>query len=116
MLQSFPETDKEFFRTLLVQSMLGVVSQVLVPAQAGGRVAVYELLRNTLAVANQISAGKPNMLRGEMQTGFVQGTMQTRDQHLLQLFKNRTITEASALEWALDRSEIASQIRRIISR
>lgn len=47
----------------------------LLPARQGGRVALYELLVNTPAVANLIREGKVHQLHGVMQTGMQAGML-----------------------------------------
>ena len=46
-----------------------MLAQTLVPATDGGRVALYELLVNTTAVASLIREGKTHQLPGVLQTG-----------------------------------------------
>ncbi|MDF7680539.1 type IV pilus twitching motility protein PilT [Enterobacteriaceae bacterium ESL0689] len=64
----FPSQERALIRTQLAGSLCAVVAQKLLPATSGGRVALYELLINTPAVANLIREGKSHQLTGVMQT------------------------------------------------
>jgi len=63
-------------RSQLAGSLQAVLAQRLEADKQGGRVALFELLINTPAVANLIREGKTHQLPGVMQTGQQQG-MQT---------------------------------------
>ena len=62
----------------------------------GGRVAAYEVLIGTPAVANLIRESKTFQLRSVMQTGMTQG-MTLLDNSLAQLIRAGTITRDEAL-------------------
>ena len=66
-------------RSQLAGSLQAVLSQRLEEDRQGGRVALFELLINTPAVANLIREGKTHQLPGVLQTG-QQAGMQTFDQ------------------------------------
>ena len=72
----FPAEEKEPVRSQLAGSLCAVAAQKLLPNASGGRVALYELLVNTPAVANLIREGKTHQLPGVMQTS-QQAGMQT---------------------------------------
>ena len=76
LVDVFPAQEKEQVRSQLAGSLCAVLAQKLFPDAAGGRVALYELLVNTPAVANLIREGKTHQLPGVMQTGQQSG-MQT---------------------------------------
>jgi twitching motility protein PilT len=67
----------------------------LIPALAGGRVAVHEVLVGTPAVRNLLREGKVAQLTSTMQTGASVG-MQTFAQALLGLERAGLISAASA--------------------
>jgi twitching motility protein PilT len=58
LVDVFPAQEKEQVRSQLAGSLCAVLAQKLFPDTAGGRVALYELLVNTPAVANLIREGK----------------------------------------------------------
>ncbi len=83
LLDSFPATEQNRVRAQLASSLRAVLAQKLVTAHDGGRVALYEMMVNTPAVANLIREGKLHQLAGVLQTGQHSG-MQTFAQSLEQ--------------------------------
>ncbi|VEB95477.1 Type II secretory pathway, ATPase PulE/Tfp pilus assembly pathway, ATPase PilB [Cedecea lapagei] len=69
LVDVFPAEEKNLIRAQLAGSLKAVLAQKLVSACDGGRVALYELLINTPAVANLIREGKTHQLPGVLQTG-----------------------------------------------
>ncbi|MGY5955494.1 type IV pilus twitching motility protein PilT [Kosakonia sp. BK9b] len=79
LVDAFPAQEKEPLRSQLAGSLRAVLAQKLEQDKQGGRVALFELLINTPAVANLIRDGKTHQLPGVMQTGQQVG-MQTFEQ------------------------------------
>ncbi|WP_312948388.1 type IV pilus twitching motility protein PilT [Superficieibacter sp.] len=79
LVDVFPAQEKDQVRSQLAGSLCAVVAQKLQRSQQQGRVALFELLVNTPAVANLIREGKTHQLPGVMQTG-QQAGMQTFSQ------------------------------------
>lgn len=75
LIDVFPAEEKDQVRSQLAGSLCAVLAQKLLPARQGGRVALYELLVNTPAVANLIREGKVHQLHGVMQTGMQAGML-----------------------------------------
>ena len=69
----FPATEKELVRMELADSLRAVIAQQLVPARAGGRIALFESLLVNSAVANLIRENQLVQLLSCMQTGAQQG-------------------------------------------
>ncbi|HEX4631219.1 MAG TPA: PilT/PilU family type 4a pilus ATPase [Chthoniobacterales bacterium] len=85
LLDVFPVDQQEQIRTMMSESLRGIISQQLIPrADAQGRVLALETLTNTPAVANVIREAKTHMLPGIIQTGKKQG-MQLMDDVLTAL-------------------------------
>lgn len=99
LVDVFPSEEQALVRSLLAESLQGVVSQLLVNKPAGGRLAVHEILIGTPAVRNLIRENKPAQLYSAMQTGASFG-MQTLDQHLQQLVSQQLISPEAAKEVA----------------
>ncbi|CAK9884267.1 MAG: putative protein YggR [Candidatus Erwinia impunctatus] len=76
LVDVFNAEEKLLVRAQLAASLQVVIAQRLVKALAGGRVALYEVLINTPAVANLIREGKCHQLPAQLQIGAQQG-MQT---------------------------------------
>ena len=80
LLDVFPVDQQEQTRTMVSESLRGIVSQQLVPRADGtGRVLALETLTNTPAVANVIREARTYMLPGIIQTGKKQGMQLMED-------------------------------------
>ncbi|MEP6809632.1 MAG: PilT/PilU family type 4a pilus ATPase [Chthoniobacterales bacterium] len=96
LLDVFPVDQQEQIRTMVSESLRGIISQQLVPRADGvGRALALETLTNTPAVANVIREAKTYMLPGIIQTGKKQG-MQLMDDALSDLFDRGVISGAEA--------------------
>ena len=96
LLDVFPVDQQEQTRTMVSESLRGIISQQLVPRADGtGRVLALETLTNTPAVANVIREAKTYMLPGIIQTGKKQG-MQLMEDALVALREQGLITAAEA--------------------
>lgn len=69
LVDVFPAGEKNLVRTQLAGSLKAVLAQRLVPAKAGGRIGLFEVLVATPAVVNLIREGKMHQLPGVLQTG-----------------------------------------------
>ena len=95
IIDVFPAEEKGMVRSMLSESLMAVVSQVLLKRNGGGRVAALEILRGTPAVRNLIREDKVAQMYSAIQTGQSVG-MQTMDQGLQQLVDKRLIDVAIA--------------------
>ncbi len=68
IIDVFPEDRQEQVRVMLAESLRGVIAQTLLPKADGqGRVAAFECLFNTKAIANLIREGKTFQIPSTMQ-------------------------------------------------
>ncbi|HEV2095628.1 MAG TPA: PilT/PilU family type 4a pilus ATPase [Chthoniobacterales bacterium] len=110
LLDVFPVDQQEQIRTMVSESLRGVISQQLVPRADGtGRVLAIETLTNTPAVANVIREAKTFMLPGIIQTGRKQG-MQLMDDSLTDLFDRRVISAEEAYARAEQKSSMRQHL------
>ena len=79
IIDQFPAERQPQIRTMLAESLKGVVSQTLCRKIGGGRVPAYEVLLVTPAVANLIREGKTFQLAGVMQTSRQVGMISQHD-------------------------------------
>lgn len=69
IIDVFPAGQQAQIRTMLAESLRGVIAQTLFTRADGqGRVAAYEILRTTKAIANLIREGKLHQIPSAMQT------------------------------------------------
>ena len=83
IIDVFDGGEKALVRAMLAQSLRAVVAQQLLPAAAGGRVAVCEVMTATAAIRNLIREGQVAQMLSAMQTGQAHGMM-TMEQALRQ--------------------------------
>ena len=69
IIDVFPTNQQEQIRTQLSTSIIGILSQALLPKIGGGRVAAYEMLVVTSAIANLIRENKTFRITSSIQTG-----------------------------------------------
>jgi twitching motility protein PilT len=97
MIDAFPPSQQNQVRTMVSESLRGVVSQQLIPRASGdGRVLAYEILTGSLAISNLIREGKTFQIGSLMQIGSREGMM-LMDQCLAQLVTSKTITYDQAI-------------------
>jgi len=100
----FPAEEKSMVRSMLSESIQAVISQTLIKRVGGGRVAAHEIMTGTPAIRNLIREDKIAQMYSMIQTGQNDG-MQTLDQCLEQLLRERAITAADARNRATDKSK-----------
>jgi len=110
IVDAFPVTQQEQIRMQLSVTMAAVISQQLLPHASGkGRVAAYEIMIMTSAIANLIRERKTNRILSSIQTGQKLG-MITMDQHLIDLFNAGKITGEIAINRAQHPEEVRQKI------
>jgi len=102
----FPPAQQPQIRAMTAGSMRGVICQKLVPDGFGGLTLVYELMLNTMAVANIISEGKTFRLQSTMATASKQG-MCTFDQCMYEKYAMNLMTREAVLAEMKDQTVIA---------
>jgi twitching motility protein PilT len=91
----FPGEEKAMVRSMLSESLQGVISQTLLKRPEGGRVAAHEIMIGTPAIRNLIREDKVAQMYSAIQSGASMG-MQTMDQCLKTLLQKRLITRDAA--------------------
>jgi twitching motility protein PilT len=96
MIDVFPADEQEQIRSMLAESLKGVIAQVLLKAKDGkSRMAAWEILVGTSAIGNLIREGKIHQIPSIIQTGKKDG-MQLLDQHILEFLMSGRITAEEA--------------------
>jgi twitching motility protein PilT len=111
IIDQFPTDRQEQIRTMLSESLRGVISQVLCRKKEGGRVAAYEILLANSAVSNLIRERKTFQLFSVMQTGRTQG-MQTMSDSLLELVKKGIVDPDEAYKKSVNKDEFRNLLTR----
>ncbi|WP_028299960.1 type IV pilus twitching motility protein PilT [Oceanospirillum beijerinckii] len=97
----FPAEEKGMVRSMLSESLKGVVSQTLLKKEGGGRIAAHEIMMATPAIRNLIREDKIAQMSSVIQTGAAHG-MQTMDQCLRIMLKKGQISIETAREKAVN--------------
>lgn len=94
IIDVFPQAQQAQVRTMLAESLRGVIAQTLFPRlDRPGRVAAFEILTNSYAVANLIREGKTHQLGSIMQTQMESGMM-TFEYHLGKLVSENKVDKS----------------------
>ena len=104
----FPAERRDQIQLQLAGTLQGVVSQRLLPAIGGGRVAAYEVLMANEAVKNLVREGKTRQLRNAMISGQQEG-MQTMEMDLARLVSSGILNFDVAAEISQYPKEILAQ-------
>jgi twitching motility protein PilT len=97
MIDAFPSEQQGQVRSMMSESIVGVVSQMLLKKRGGGRVGAYEILVGTPGVRNIIREGKTHQIPSQMQVGGKFG-MTTLETSILELVSKRLVTMEDARE------------------
>ena len=112
IIDAFPTNQQEMIRTQLSVSILCVISQVLMPKVGGkGRVAGFEIMMMTDAVANLIRENKVERIDSEIQTGRRQGMVLLDDFLYYELFSKGTIDYKEMITHAQRPDELQKKYR-----
>jgi twitching motility protein PilT len=111
IIDQFPADRQAQIRTMLSESLRGVISQTLCKRIGGGRVAAQEVLLVTSSVANLVREGKTFQIPSVMQTGRGLG-MQTLNDALLDLVKRKLVEPREAWLKAAAKGEMKQLLER----
>ena len=109
IVDQFPGDRQEQVRMMLADSLRAVVSQTLLKRIEGGRVAAFEILICTPAVANLIREGKTFQIASAMQTGRKVGMM-TQTDSLYELVKRKIVAPEEAYLKAADKAALRKKL------
>ena len=107
----FNTEDENQIRIRLVDTIRWIVCQRLLPKEGGGRVAAFEIMRQSLRVKDTILHGESDgkTFQEIMQAGRPFG-MVTFDDYIVQLYERGLISEESAKAYASNRSNVSRGI------
>jgi twitching motility protein PilT len=98
IIDVFPQERQSQVRTMLSESLRGVISQTLLKRADGkSRIGAYEILIATTGIRALIREGKTFQIASSIATGKKEG-MQTLDQHLWDLFQKGLISPEEAIK------------------
>lgn len=107
IIDVFPGAQQQQIRSMMAESLRGVVAQTLFSrADQQGRVAAFEIMKGTKAVANLIREGKIHQIPSIIQTSASQG-MVLFEKYIDDLVKKGLVSPADAKSF-LGKDDIAS--------
>jgi len=111
IIDAFPVGQQAQVRSQLSQSIVAVISQLLLVRASGrGRIAVFEIMIATPSIQNLIRENKTFRIQSDIQTGSRFG-MKTMDMSLMELYRKGTISYESMIAAAQDPEQILVQLR-----
>jgi twitching motility protein PilT len=110
LIDQFSADRQEQIRTMLSESLKGVISQVLCKKIGGGRVAAREILLVNSAVSNLIREGKTFQIPSIMQTSKRLGMMTMNDE-LLNLVEKKLVEPKEAYMKSVDKTSFLSGLK-----
>ena len=111
LIDAFPTDQQGQVRTMLSESLAGIVSQLLLRTADGkGRVAVNEILLKTAGLPNVIREGNTPMIHSIIQSGKGVG-MQSMDDALFALARDKKIGGEEAFHKATDKSRFEGFVK-----
>jgi twitching motility protein PilT len=108
IIDSFPGYQQDQIRIQLASSLIGVLSQRLIPKINGGRAMVYELLVTTPAVSNLIREKRTHEIPVLIETGSEHG-MVDMNKVLLGLVEKGEVSLETAMEYSTNPSALKSR-------
>jgi twitching motility protein PilT len=109
IIDVFPAERRDQIQIMLAGALQGVISQRLLPAIGGGRVASYEIMIANEAIRNLVREGKSRQMRNMIATGGAEG-MQTIEMDLARLVAAGLISMETAMESSAYPKEIQAQL------
>jgi len=112
LIDAFPVDQQEQIRVQLSTTLIGVISQALLPRDdKRGMVAAYEFMLVTPAIANMIREGKTFRIDSAIQTGAKFG-MQLLDDHLWSLYEEGKISARDMVDKSRDAERLTERVHR----
>jgi twitching motility protein PilT len=113
IIDVFPADEQEQIRSMLAESLKGVIAQVLLRAKDGrSRFAAWEIMIGTSAIANLIRENKVHQIPSIIQTGKKDG-MQLLDQHIMEFLMSQRITAEEAYMKANNKQAFREHLKQV---
>ena len=115
IISFFPPHQHQEIRYLLASTLQAIISQRLIPDIAGvRRYPAVEVMINTSTIREYIEdPEKTVLIRQAIQEGFVQYQMQTFDQALMAMYKEKLVSLEEALKASSNAHEFALRVKGI---
>lgn len=112
LIDQFPSEQQAQIRTMLAESLKGVIAQTLLKRASGkGRIAALEILLVNNAVSANIREGKTHQIPLAMQTGRSAGMIELNTA-LMNLVQSGTVKPEEAYAKSVDRGRFKEELKR----
>ena len=112
ILDLFPSSERDQIRMAVATNLHSIICQRLIPAVRGGVAPAIEILVNTSTVHKLLVKNQLDILSAAIETGNEDG-MQTFNQHIYQLIRSGTISEADGMEYATNPEQLRMNLQGI---
>lgn len=113
LIDAFPVNQQEQLRVQLSVNLIAVLSQALCRKAGGkGRVAAFEFMVVTPAIANLIRENKTYRINSAIQTG-KKFDMQLMDDHLWELYESKAIDKEEMLDHAREPEQMLAKVEKV---
>jgi twitching motility protein PilT len=109
IIDVFPAGQQSQIRSMLSESLKGVMAQTLLKKIGGGRIAAIEILVGNPSIANLIREDKTFQINSVLQTSKSDG-MQTLDMALIDLMEKKLITAEACLDFCSDKKTMQATL------
>ena len=110
IVDTFPADQQAQIRLQLSSVLHTVVSQQLLPAKAGGRVAAFEIMHTNNAIRSMIRDCKTPQIDNAIASGGAEG-MISMDQSIFALYKDGTISAETAVAYCNNPEQMQRRLR-----
>lgn len=99
IIDSFSGSDQAYIRSSLASSLIAIISQNLLPKINGGRIALFEIMLNNIAISNLIREGKTHQILSQMQIGSAQTGMRIMTNEIQKALNENLISKEVAMQF-----------------
>ena len=111
IVNAFPANQQETIRIQLSTVLVAVISQLLLPrSDKPGRIAAYEIMINTPAIAALIRDNKTFRVNSDIQTGAKYG-MVTLDGYLMEIYQQGVIAREEVINKSQDPQTVLAKLQ-----
>ncbi len=110
ILDLFEPDERDSVRKEMAETLAAIIAQSLLPTTDGKRCVISEVLINNDTIRDFIHRDETDEIEAQLKDGSFYG-MNTRNQSIFKLFEDGRITEETALEASLKKSEMAIMLR-----
>ena len=109
LVDAFPPAKQDIIRNNISMSLLGIVSQQLIPNKQNGRTLAAEVLVNTNSIKALIRENNIHQIDSYILSGRKDGMIKM-DNAILELFQNQIISKEEAINYAINPNELSQKL------